>query len=77
MLVMGEEAGPDGFGRSVQWFATFFYSNESLLTSTRPYRLQADLDVLTGLFYRVVLQTNTNKKFGMVCQPYHIVVIHL
>ena len=36
-------------------------------------RNQAALDVLTGLFDRVGLHTNMNKKVGMVCQPYYIV----
>ena len=68
-LVAGEEAGPDGFRRAVKWTAASFYADDGLLTSPRPARLQAALDVLMGLFNRVGLQTNLNKTVGMVCHP--------
>ena len=65
-LVAGEEAGPDGFGPAVQWMATFFYANDGLLVFPRPARIQAALDVMTGLFDRVGLQTNVDKTVGIV-----------
>ena len=68
-LVTGEETGPDGFGRAIQWLAVFFYADDGLLASTRLHRIQGALDVLIGMFCRVVLQTNINKTVGIVCQP--------
>ena len=55
-------AGPEGFGRSVQWMADFFHTYDGLLASPRPARLQAALDVMMGLFDRVGLQTNVKKR---------------
>ena len=66
-LVTGEDAEPDGFGWAFQWLVAFFYSDNGLLASPRPARLQAHLEVLTGLFDRVVLHTNIKKTVGMVC----------
>ena len=69
ILVMGEEAGPDGFGRAVQGLATLFYANNGLLISPRKSRLQAALYVLTGLFDRVSLHTNVKKQLGWCVGP--------
>ena len=55
----------------------FFYANNDLLASPRPARIQAALYVFMGLFDRVVLHTNVNKKVGMVCKPCNIVGGHL
>ena len=77
MLLVGGESGPDGFGRLVQWMAEFFYADDRPLTLPRLSRLQVASYVLTGLFYRVGLHTNINKIVGMVCQPCHIVGVHL
>ena len=68
-LVVGEEAGKDGFGRAVQCLVELFYTNNGLIASPSLARIQAALDVLTGLFNRLGLQTNVNKMVGMVCQP--------
>ena len=68
MLVLVEEAVPDGFGWAVQWPEALFYANDVLLASPRPARLQVVLDVLIGLFYRFGLQTNVSKMVEMLCQ---------
>ena len=66
-LVMGEEAGMDGFGQAVQWLLAFCYANDTLLASSRLAQIQAVMDVLMGLFERVGLQTNIYQMVGMVC----------
>ena len=68
-LVIGEEAVPKGFGRSVKWLADFLYANHELLASPQLDQLQAVLDVLPVLLDRVVLHTNINKTLGMVYHP--------
>ena len=68
-LVVGGDAGTDGFGRAVQWLSELFYSNGGLLTSPRLAWIQVALYFLTGLFNRVLLHINLNKMVGMVCQP--------
>ena len=70
MVVAGEDAVPEGFCREVQKLASLFYADDSLRASLHPDRLQEALNILTGLFYRVVLLTKMNKKVGMVCQPF-------
>ena len=65
-LVAGEEAGPYGFGRTVQYMATFFYANDVFLALTRPARIKAVLYVPKELFERVGLHTNLDKTVGMV-----------
>ena len=59
MLVAGEEAGPGGFGRAVQWIEAFVYTNDGLLAFPRPAWLQAALDVGTVLLDRVGPHTNS------------------
>ena len=39
ILVAGEEAGLDGFGRAIQWISAFFYAGDRLLTSPQQDRL--------------------------------------
>ena len=75
-LVVGEEAGLDGFGLATQWLSEFFYANGSLLALPSPARIQADLDIFTGLFDKIVLHTNVRKTVGMVYQTCHIVGGH-
>ena len=70
MVVAGEDAVPEGFCREVQKLASLFYVDESLLASPHPDRLQEALNILPGLFYRIVLLTNMDKTVGMVCQPF-------
>ena len=65
-LMEGEGAVPDGFRQAIQWLAELFYANDGLLASPRMANLQSDLDILTGPFNRVVLQTNVDKMDGML-----------
>ena len=65
-LVTGEEVQPDGFGWAVQCLVALFYDADGLLASPRLDWIQAYLDVLVRLFYRVGLQTNVKKIVGMV-----------
>ena len=76
ILVAREEAGPDGFVQEVQCLVAFLYTNDGLIASPSPNRLQAVLDVLTGLSVRVGLQTNVDKTVGMVYQPCYIIGGH-
>ena len=55
-LVTGEETGPKGFGRSVQWLVEFFYAEDGILVSPWLACLPSVLDILTGMFDRVVLR---------------------
>ena len=48
-----------------------FYTDDSLLASSHPYRLQSALGVLTSLFDHVGIQTNFGKVVGMTCQLCH------
>ena len=73
VLVMGEEAVSDSFGRLIQCLVAFFYAHNSLIDSPRPARIQADLDVFMVLFDRVGLHTTVNKTVEMLCHPCHIV----
>ena len=68
MLVKEEEAGPNGFGWSIQWLTAFFYIDNEILDSLHSDRLQAALDVLPGIFDRVGIRTNVTKTVGMVCK---------
>ena len=77
ILMTEEEAGLDVFGWAIQWLAAFFYANDSHLTSPSPARIQAEPDVLTGLFGRFGLQTNLDKPVGVVFHPRYIVSGHL
>ena len=67
--MVGEEAGSDGFGWAIQWLAAFFYAGDILLALTNPSRLQVILDILTLLSNSVVLHTNVEKMFGILCHP--------
>ena len=68
MVVAGEDAGPEGFGRTVQKLAALLYAENRLLMSLQRSRLQEALEVLMGMFYMVRVVTNADKKVGMVCQ---------
>ena len=54
-----------------------FYTNDGLIALPRLSRIQDSLDILTGSFDRVGLQTNVLKTVGMVCQPCYIFSGHL
>ena len=66
MVVVEEEAGPDGFGRVARSLAALLYGDDILIGSTRVEMLQQALNYLTDLFDRVGLQKNTQKKVGMI-----------
>ena len=65
-LVVGEEAGQEGFRRSVQWLREFLNANDGLLDSLQPARFQAALNFMAVLFRMVGLWNNINKTVGMV-----------
>ena len=65
-IVGKEELGPEGFGWAVQWLAALFYADNGILSSPRLDRLQADLDLVAGLFHQVGMHDNVNKMVGIV-----------
>ena len=67
--MLWEEVEPDGSRGAVQWLVAFFNDEEVLLAFPSPARLQADLDILSGLFNRVGLWTNVKKRFGWCISP--------
>ena len=69
MVVVGEEAGPEGFGRVVQTLAVLFYEDGEILSSLRPDSIQEAQYVLMGIFDQVGLSKNVNKIVVMVYQP--------
>ena len=66
MVVTPIEAGMGGLGITIIDLAAYFYANDGLVASTQPERLQRVFDVLTGIFYCVVLRKNTAKTVDMV-----------
>ena len=56
---------------SVGELLVYLYTDNGLVASTQLERLQREFDVLTGLFNRVGLSTNTRKTVRMLCQPCH------
>ena len=67
-VVTWEDTGPEYFGRAMQNLDAVFYADDGLPTSPQPDRLQEALEVIMGLFCRVVLWTNVDKTVVMVCQ---------
>ena len=49
--------------------AAYFHANNGLVTATHMGRLQRVFDVLSGLFNRVGLWTNSRKMVNMACNP--------
>ena len=70
-VVTPTEAGTGGLGLTIIDLVAYLYSDDGLVVSTQPERLQRAFDVLAGLFDWVGLQTNTAKTVGIVCQPCH------
>ena len=70
-VVMPTESGKGGLGLTIIDLVEYFYADDGLGASTQPDRLQRAFDVLTGLFNRVILRTNTANTVGMVCHPFH------
>ena len=66
IMVEGEEAGPTGSEREIQWMEEFFHANDGLITSPSMECIKVALYVLAGFFVRVVLQANVEKYFRMV-----------
>ena len=66
-----EEEGTGGLGMTIIDMAAYFYAEDGLVAPTQPERLNREFDVLTSLFYRVGLRTNTSKTVDMVCQLCH------
>ena len=70
MTIMSKKAmGPYGFGCTVQQIDSLFCADDGLLVSTRPEWIQWEFDVLTGVFYWVVLWKNFQNTVVMVCHP--------
>ena len=70
-VVEATEADPEGLGLLIWYLAEYFYSNDVLIASTQPERLQRFFGFLTGFFVQVSLSTNTCKTVSMAFQPYH------
>ena len=68
-VVAQTEDGTEGIGLSIQDLATHFYAYNGLVAPNHPERLQRTFDVLTGLFDRDSLLTNTRKMVSMACWP--------
>ena len=49
----------------------YIHADDDLMESTQPEKLQRVFGVLTGLFYRFVLQKNREKTVGMICHKCH------
>ena len=60
-VVAATEADTEGIGLSIQDLAVYFYANDGIVASIQHDKLQLEFDVLTGLFKRVGLRTNTRK----------------
>ena len=58
MVVAGEDAGPKGFGMTVQNMSTIFCIENGILNPLWLEMMQEALDVLTDLFDKVRMRTN-------------------
>ena len=70
-VVTPTEAGTGGLGLTIIDLVAYLYSDDGLVVSTQPERLQRAFDVLTGLLGWFGLRMNTRKTFSMSCQPCH------
>ena len=68
------EEGPEGLGMLIWDLAAYSYSYNGLVASNQTERLQRAFAILTGLFDRAGLRTNTRKTVNMACQPCHLPV---
>ena len=68
MLFAREKAGPEGFGREIQWIATLFYVENVFFASPWLEHLQEELYVLKWIFDWVGLRKNVTKPVGMFFQ---------
>ena len=60
-VVAVTEVVTEGLGLSIRYLAMYFYSDDGLVASTQPKRLQRSFGVLIDLFERVELSKNTQK----------------
>ena len=66
-VVTPTEVSTGGLGLKIINLEAYFYAGDGLVAFTQPERLQRAFDALTGLFYRVSLQTKTANTVSMVC----------
>ena len=66
-VVTPTEAVMGVLGLTIIYLVDYLYAGDGLVALTQPERLQRAFGVLTGLFNRVGLQTNTEKTVGMSC----------
>ena len=71
-MVALTEAGTEGLGISIRDLASYLCSENGLVASTQPERLQQVFDFLVGLFKWFGLRMNTRKTVSMAFQPYHM-----
>ena len=62
----------EGVGHNVRDLIALFYADDGLIASRDSEWLQQSIDVLTDLFARVGLKTNTTKTKAMICTPGYI-----
>ena len=74
MIVMEEAVVSDGFEMEIHRMASLFYLYDGIITSTCPYWIQWDVDILTGIFEWLGLWGNHGKKVRLVFQICHIFV---
>ena len=63
-----------GMGHTVGRTLGIFYMNDGLLVSWDPEWLQGALNVLIGLFHKIVLVANFYKSKTMTCHPVVIIL---
>ena len=68
-VVTVEASVLEGFGGVVQTLYALLYMYDRLMASPTPSRIQASIDVLTGLFNHVGIQTKFVNIVGMTCLP--------
>ena len=66
------EVPVSGVGVGGREDSALFYADDGKVSSRNPAWLQGAIDVLTELFGRVGLKTNTDKTEVMVCHPGNI-----
>lgn len=64
------QAQRDSGGGGVQTLSALLYTDDGLLYSPRPARIQAALDVMTVIFDHAGIQTNVDNTVGLTCQPW-------
>ena len=63
-VVTPSAEGTGGLGLTIMDLATYFYADDGLMLWTQPERTQRVFDVLTGLFYWVVLQKKLQRRLA-------------